>query len=100
MRIENDNIIISRSAVSFALCYELQQLSFWAAQNPERLEYHQNVIEGMLDILDLPPVDYNIIMRSVRRVPTKESISAAYQTVVGLFGKSDMSLKEVLGSGS
>lgn len=102
MKIENDNIVLNKSGVAFSLHYELQQIADYARDGPDnRLAYHQDILEGMLSILDLvlTPTDYNIIMRPVREIPGRENIATAFHRIVKVFGESDMSLKEVLGDG-
>lgn len=98
MKLEKDNVILSRSSVAFTLHYELQQIACWATtQSPEKLAYHQNMLEGMLSVLNLAPADYKVIMVPVRKDPTRENIEAAFQRIVKVFGESDMTLEEMTG---
>ena len=101
MKIENDKVILEKDDVSYGLCYELQQIAYWAQnENQVKLEYHQNVYEGGVDLLDMSPDDYRILMHPVREGPAEEYIIAAYKKVAELFGAADFTLEEVLGHGA
>lgn len=99
MRIENEKVILKKGWVAFSLCYDLQKIAGCAEDDSEQLIEYQHAFSGGVSLLDLPPDDFNILMRVVRGKPTKDELKAAYQKLAELFGPLGLSAEEVLGDG-
>lgn len=86
MKIDGNQVILDKKAVSDWLCYELEQVHSnrgW----PKKLEYHQDLIEGALGIIGVCPRLFQEIFIGMQD-PTDENLFRAYQAVIREFGPS------------
>lgn len=97
MKIEGNQVILEKEAVSDWLCYELEQVHN-SQEDKIKLNYHQDMIEGALGVLGLPPYVFQKIYTLID-TPTDVNIFRAYQAVIREFGPSEFNFWANLGRG-
>lgn len=98
MKIDGNQVILDKLAVSNWLCYELEQVRDNRG-NGIKLNYHQDMIEGALGVLGLPPYVFQKIY-ILADTPTDENLFQAYQTVIQEIGPSNFNFLAKLGGES
>lgn len=93
MKLEGDQVILEKEMVSDWLCYELEQVRD-NRDDEIRLSYHQDMIEGALGLLELPP---ELFRKILVLDPTNENLFRAYQAVIREFGESNFNFLGKLG---
>lgn len=79
-----DKVILSREWVLLWLHYELRTARDYKS-SPDKLTYHQTLLEGALGILELCPEDFKAIMSGAENPEDEELLGRALRAVDRLF---------------
>ena len=90
MQLMKENVILYRQEVSYHLAMSIRQIwSFrFEASYKRMVEKNQNELNGMLDLLDVPPKSYRLITLGLKENCTKEDLYISFTAVEALFGES------------
>lgn len=87
MTVVKNSVVVDLEWVSDWLHYELDAVED-CKENPERLAYHQDLIEGALGVLGLIPTEYKAIIAGVERPKDETAMRKAREVASRLFGNS------------